>query len=73
MFVAGGGVRSMMNASFLMLGAVMTQLATMDDGIFQMNRNARTPRKANHGKRPCCRYGRRKKLPRKKDKPIIKW
>jgi len=26
-----------------------------------LNRNARKPKKANHGKRPCSRYGRRKR------------
>ncbi|CAN0112045.1 unnamed protein product, partial [Phaeothamnion confervicola] len=26
-----------------------------------MNRNARKPKAANHGKRPVCRHGRRKK------------
>lgn len=29
--------------------------------IEAMNRNGRRPKKANHGKRPCCHWGRRKK------------
>jgi len=31
------------------------------DELQMMNRNNRKPRNANHGKRPCSRYGRRKR------------
>eukprot|EP00455_Lapot_gusevi_P027431 TRINITY_DN2905_c0_g1_i1.p1 TRINITY_DN2905_c0_g1~~TRINITY_DN2905_c0_g1_i1.p1 ORF type:complete len:163 (-),score=47.32 TRINITY_DN2905_c0_g1_i1:133-621(-) len=34
-------------------------------GYFTMNRNARKPRKANHGKRPCGHTSRRAKNPRR--------
>jgi len=37
-----------------------------------LNRNARKPRKANHGKRPCSRYGRRKRA-RQYGKPGRGW
>jgi len=37
-----------------------------------LNRNARKPRKANHGKRPCSRYGRRKRS-RQHGKPGRGW
>lgn len=34
---------------------------TMSGGLQVMNRNGRVPRRANHGKRPVCRAGRRHK------------
>jgi len=44
-----------------------------DDALYQMmNRNARKPKKANHGKRPCSRYKRRKKS-RKYGNPNRGW
>lgn len=43
----------------------MVGVPTEADGeaavIEAMNRNARRPKKANHGKRPCSHYARRKK------------
>eukprot|EP00549_Striatella_unipunctata_P010170 CAMPEP_0118701872 /NCGR_PEP_ID=MMETSP0800-20121206/17524_1 /TAXON_ID=210618 ORGANISM="Striatella unipunctata, Strain CCMP2910" /NCGR_SAMPLE_ID=MMETSP0800 /ASSEMBLY_ACC=CAM_ASM_000638 /LENGTH=72 /DNA_ID=CAMNT_0006602905 /DNA_START=343 /DNA_END=561 /DNA_ORIENTATION=+ len=34
------------------------------EGYEMLNRNARKPKRANHGKRPNCNYGRRKKRSR---------
>jgi len=35
--------------------------APVAEGLEAMNRNARKPKRANHGKRPCSHWGRRRR------------
>lgn len=61
----------------VLLSALVTQLVVLDHGvpdlsIVFMNRNARKPKKANHGARPCSHVARKAKKPRKGSKVRIK-
>mmetsp|Transcript_6764 Transcript_6764/g.21823 ORF Transcript_6764/g.21823 Transcript_6764/m.21823 type:complete len:114 (+) Transcript_6764:21-362(+) len=52
---------------FPVLGCLAATSAADEDasGRWLMNRNARIPKKANHGSRPCSHFARKMKVPRK--------
>mmetsp|Transcript_23954 Transcript_23954/g.95055 ORF Transcript_23954/g.95055 Transcript_23954/m.95055 type:complete len:84 (-) Transcript_23954:182-433(-) len=57
-------------ASVLSL-SVAAPMPSIDSAIW-FGRNTRKPKKANHGKRPCCNVNRKAKKPRKgKKTPFI--
>lgn len=49
----------------LCLSLLSLQAEPLTDSLFEMNRNARKAKKANHGARPCSHRGRKAKAHRK--------